>query len=71
MLPGSQDVYYDWTKVIFHRSECSKLVFSAVAVSGRERDKLIGIGELERHFGEGWMFVSRTGDDKVVVRRVV
>ena len=67
MLPVSQDVYIDWTKVIFQRSGCSKLVLSAVAVSGWGRDKLIGIGMLERHFGEGWMFVSRIGDDKGVV----
>ena len=59
-------MYIDWAKVIFHRRGCSKLVFSAGAVSGWGRDKLIGIGMLERHFGESWMFVSRIGDDKVV-----
>ena len=60
-------MYIDWAKVIFQRSGCSKLVFSAVAVSCWGRDKLIGIGMLERHFGEGWMFVSRIGDGKVVI----
>ena len=41
------------------------------SVSGRGRDKLIDIGELERYFEEGWLFVSRVGDGKVVVRRGV
>ena len=68
ILPGAQDTYYDRTKVDFHRNEFSKLDFSVGRVSGRGRDKLIDIGELERHFEEGWMFVSRVGDGKVVVR---
>jgi len=71
ILPGSQDVYYDRTKVDFHRNEYSKLDFSVGGVSGRGRDKLIDIGELVRHFEEGWMFVSRVGDGKAVVRRDV
>ena len=71
ILPGSQDVYYDRTKVDFHRNEYSKLDFSVGGVSGRGRDKLIDIGELVRHFEEGWLFVSRVGDGKAVVRRDV
>ncbi len=71
ILPGSQDVYYDRTKVDFHRNEYSKLDFSVGGVSGRGRDKLIDIGELVRHFEEGWLFVSRVGDGKAVVRRGV
>ena len=53
------------------RNECSKLDFSVGEVSGQGRDKLIDIEELERHFEEGWLFVSRVGDGKVVVRRGV
>jgi integrase len=71
ILPGVQDTYYDRTKVDFHRNEYSKLDFSTGGVSDRGRDKLIDIGELEGHFEEGWMFVSRIGDGKVVVRRGV
>ena len=53
------------------RNEYSKLDFSVGGVSGRGRDKLIDIGELERHFEEGWLFYSRVGDGKAVVRRRV
>jgi len=69
ILPGSMDTYYDREKVEFHRIEYGKLDFTGGGVSGRTMDKMIDIGELERHFEEGWMFVSRLGDDKVVVRR--
>ena len=71
ILAGARDVYYDRTKVDFHRNEYSKLDFSVGGVSGRGRDKLIDIEELERYFEEGWLFVSRVGDGKVVVRRGV
>ena len=50
--------HYDRTKVDFHSKKYSKLDFSVGGVSGRERDKLIDLGELERHFEEGWLFVS-------------
>jgi len=58
-------------KVNLLRNECSKLDLSVGGVSGRGRDKLIDIGELVRHFEEGWLFVSRVGDGKAVVRRNV
>ncbi len=43
----AQDVYYDRMKVNLLRNEYSKLDFSAGGVSGRGRDKLIDIEELE------------------------
>jgi hypothetical protein len=71
ILPCSQDTNYDRTKAGFHRNEYSKLDFSTGGVSGKGRDKLIDIGELERHFEEGWLFVSRVGDGKARIRRGV
>ena len=68
ILPGTQDVYYDKTKVDFHRKEYAKLDFSR-SKAGKTTDKLIDIDELEAHFSEGWIFVAKVSDSKVVVRR--
>ena len=68
ILPGTQDVYYDKTKIDFHRKEYAKLDFSR-SKAARTTDKLIDIDELEAHFSEGWTFVAKVSDSKVVVRR--
>ena len=68
ILPGTQDVYYDRTKVDFHRKEYAKLDFSR-SKAGKTTDKLIDIDELEAYFSEGWTFVAKVSDNKVVVRR--
>ncbi len=64
----SQDPYYDKTKVEFHRDEYSKLDFSLFRSSQISSDKLVPVSELEDYFSNGWMFVSRIEDDKVLVR---
>jgi len=69
ILPGTQDVYYDKTKVEFHRDEYAKLDFSKGKPPTRVTDKLISIDDLEAHLGEGWLFVAKVSDDKVIVRR--
>lgn len=70
ILPGSQDAYYDRSKVDFHRNEYAKLDFSAGEPSStKSKDKLIDGRDLERYLGEGWTFVAKVGDDKFVVRR--
>jgi len=68
ILPGTQDVYYDKTRIDFHRKEYAKLDFSR-SKTERTTDKLIDIDELEAHFSEGWTFVAKISDSKVVVRR--
>ncbi|RLI76223.1 hypothetical protein DRP05_13315 [Archaeoglobales archaeon] len=68
ILPGMQDVYYDKTRIDFHRKEYAKLDFSR-SKTERTTDKLIDIDELEAHFSEGWTFVAKISDSKVVVRR--
>jgi len=69
ILPGSQDAYYDKTKVDFHRREYAKLDFSRSGISSEARDILIDISKLEEHLKEGWMFVSKVSDQKIVIRR--
>lgn len=69
ILPGTQDVYYDKTKVDFHRSEYAKLDFSRGRPPTRVVDKLIDIDELEKHLRDGWLFVAKVSKRKVVVRR--
>lgn len=69
ILPGAQDVYYDKTKVDFHRREYAKLNFSMDRIPGKAVDKLVPLAELEKCLVEGWMFVAKIDDRKVIVRR--
>ena len=69
ILPGSQDTYYDKTKDEYHRSEYLKLDFTVEAGRGGVVDKLVSVGEVSGYFEEGWVFVSKLGDDRVVVRK--
>lgn len=69
ILPGTQDPYYDRTRVDFHREEYSKLDFSRGGVRARMVDKLIEMVELEKYLNEGWTFVARIDDHRVIVRR--
>jgi integrase len=69
ILPGTQDPYYDRTKVEFHRDEYARLDFSRDGAAARTADKLIDIVELEEHLNEGWMFVAKIDDHRAIVRR--
>ena len=70
ILPNTQDVYYDKTKVEFHRQEYSKLDFSrASKIFGKTKDKLVNIEKLEMYLDEGWQFVAKISDMKAIVRK--
>jgi hypothetical protein len=68
ILPGTQDTYYDKTKIDFHRKEYSKLDFSRDKIHGNAIDKLISMNELKNHLNTGWMFISKISDNQVIVR---
>jgi len=68
ILPGTQDVYYDKTKVEFHRKEYAKLDFSRSGMLRRMLDKLVDVAELERYLNDGWLFVAKISESKAVVR---
>ena len=69
ILPGTQDVYYDKTKVDFHREEYARLDFLRGGMPTRRMvDKLIDIAELERYLSDCWLFVAKISDNRVVVR---
>lgn len=69
ILPGTEDAYYDRTKVDFHRRQYARLDFSRGEMLTRAVDKLITFDELERHLEEGWLFVAKISDDRTIVRR--
>lgn len=70
ILPGTQDVYYDKTKIDFHREEYAKLDFSRSGIWKRKTlDKLIDMAKLEGYLRDSWHFVARVNDNRVVVRR--
>jgi len=70
ILPGIQDVYYDKTKVDFHREEYAKLDFSRSGTWKRKTvDKLIDMAKLEGYLSDSWLFVAKVSANRVVVRR--
>lgn len=70
ILQGVQDVYYDKTKVNFHREEYAKLDFSRNEMSMRKTvDKLIDIAELESYLCDNWLFLAKITDNRVVIRK--
>ncbi len=69
ILPGTQDAYYDKTKIDFHRSEYAKLSFFKGETSARVVDRLIDMAKLEEHLNGGWRFVAKISDQKAVVRK--
>lgn len=68
ILPGSQDAYYDKDKIGFHRTEYEKLNFFDSPIT-QSVDKLIGSNELEKHLGEGWIFIAQLDNGQIIVRR--
>jgi integrase len=68
ILPGSQDAYYDKDKIDFHRNEYEKLNFFD-SLGTQAVDKLIGSNELEKHLGEGWIFIAQLDNRQIIVRR--
>jgi len=68
ILPGSQDAYYDKDKIGFHRNEYEKLNFFDSPMT-HSMDKLIESNELQKHLGEGWIFIAQLDNRQIIVRR--
>jgi len=68
-LPGSQDMYYDKTKIEEMRAKYSKMVFEPVVIETEER--VVSDDELPTCFQQGWRFVAALQSGKVVVSRQV
>jgi integrase len=68
ILPGSQDAYYDKDKIDFHRNEYEKLNFFDSLVT-QAVDKLIESNELQKHLGEGWIFIAQLDNRQIIIRR--
>jgi integrase len=68
ILPGSQDAYYDKDKIDFHRNEYEKLNFFDSPIT-HSMDKLIESNELQKHLGEGWIFIAQLDNRQIIVRR--
>jgi integrase len=68
ILSGSQDAYYDKDKIGFHRNEYEKLNFFDTPITPSV-DKLIESNELQKHLGEGWIFIAQLDNRQIIVRR--
>jgi integrase len=68
ILLGSQDAYYDKDKIDFHRNEYEKLNFFDSLIT-QAVDKLIESNELQKHLGEGWIFIAQLDNRQIIVRR--
>jgi integrase len=69
ILPGSQDTYYDKSRIDFHRQEYAKLVFSREILPEIAVDRLIDLTELEKYLADGFLFVAKVSPNKIVVRK--
>lgn len=71
ILPGSQDPYYDKSRIDFHRQEYAKLNFSEETLPVKAVDRLIDITELEKHLSDGFLFIAKISNQAVIVRRTI
>jgi integrase len=69
ILTGSQDPYYDKTRLDFHRQEYAKLNFSREIVPKMAVDQLIDLTELEKYLADSYLFIAQVGPNKIVVRK--
>jgi integrase len=69
-LPGSQDTYFDKTKIEEMRAKYAKMIFEP-ASSVEKEERVIGEDELQRFLQEGWHFEATLPSGKVVVSRKV
>jgi len=68
-MPGSQDTYYDKTKIEEMRAKYSKMIFEPVSLKTEER--VVSEDELQTFLQQGWRFVATLPSGKVVVSREV
>ena len=68
LLPGSQDVYFDKTKIEEMRSKYARMVFEPV-ISVEREERVIGEDELQSFLQQGWHFEATLSSGKVVVWR--
>jgi len=73
MLPGSQENYYDMSRVEEMREKYSRMFFFNPSRTSTKKviQKIISEEELERYLAEGWLFVpgSRLSSGKIIVSR--
>jgi len=71
--PGSQENYYDLSKVEEMRQKYARMIFFQPPAAERNKSpqKIIPEGELEKYLAEGWLFVpgSRLSDGKVIISK--
>jgi integrase len=69
IMPGSQDTYYDKTKIEKMREKYSKMIFEPVILDTEE--KVVTDAELQTFLQQGWRFVAPLQSGKVVVSKQV
>lgn len=70
ILEGTMDTYYDWGKVDDLREKFSSMFPDpAKAKIGRRRQKIISVGEVDRHIEEGWLVKQVLPDGRIVIEQ--
>lgn len=67
-LPGSQDTYFDKTKINNMRAKYAKMIFEPIA-SVEKEERVICEDELQTFLQQGWHFEATLPSGKVVVSR--
>jgi integrase len=69
-LPGSQDTYFDKTKIEEMREKYAKMIFEPDVKVKRE-ERVIGEDELQSYLQNGWHFEATLPSQRIVVSREV
>lgn len=65
VLPGSQDAYFDKTKVEEMRAKYARMIFEPITVETEER--VVSESELQSFLEQGWRFVATLPSGKIVI----
>jgi len=69
VLPGSQDTYFDRTKIEEMRAKYARLNFEPIVIETEER--VVKQEDLQSFLEQGWKFVAALSNGKVVISRKV
>ncbi len=69
-MPGSQDAYYDKTKIEEMRAKYARMIFEPI-IKAKTEETVISEEELPNYLQRGWRFVATLPSGKVVVSREV
>jgi len=69
IMKGSMDNYYDWGKVKELREKFSKMIPDPSKATGRTKQKIIPLEDIEKYLQDGWIVKFILPDGRVIVEK--